>query len=90
MPLGIIDALTTDASLFAAHGSSLETMVKVAFLYGALYTCWVKYLQWSTNGTCIYPFVADLDSAAKCGAFVLIVGVAVSIIAYVVNFLMLL
>jgi hypothetical protein len=83
--LGLIDAWSTDPRLIKTYGADLRTIVRFAFCYGAAYLCWAKFWQFYTGGTCIYPFVKDLNSALKCLGFVLVVGVAVSAMAFGVH-----
>ena len=88
--LGIVDAWSTDPRLVSIYGSNLTTIIKIAFAYGTVYLCGAKFLQWQTGGTCIYPFIKDLDSVPKCIAFILAVGAAVSLFACGVQYLSLL
>jgi hypothetical protein len=56
----------------------------IAFGYGAAYLLLAKTVQWKM-GTLIYPFIKDISSITKGVGFVVVVGSAVSGMAYVLD-----
>ena len=90
LPIALVDAIfVTNGLVVAAHGAEHMTVVKIAYSYGFLYLLFCKYIQWQFDSL-IYPFIKDIAGPVKCIGFVVIVGSAVSICAYILNILMLL
>ena len=89
LPIALFDVVfLNNAAVVAVHGAEYMTVVKVAFVYGALYLLFAKSVQ-SKYGTLIYPFIKDISSPVKGFGFVVIVGSAVSVVAYGLNMLLL-
>ena len=88
LPLALYDAIFLNhPSIVALHGAMWRTIVVVAFCYGAAYLLFAKIIQW-TMETLIYPFFKDISSLIKGVGFVVVVGTAVSIMAYVLDLMM--
>ena len=88
LPLALFDALfLNDRSIVALHGAAYQTIVMVAFGYGAVYLLFAKTVQWRMN-TLIYPFIKDISSLVKGFGFVVVVGFAVSGMGYVLDMFM--
>lgn len=84
-PVALLDALfLCPPAMMKVHGATLYAVVQIAFAYGFGYLLWAKFVEWRYN-TLIYPFLADIDNWAKSLGFVIVVGTAVSAMAWVVS-----
>ena len=84
-PVALLDALfLCPPAMMKVHGATLYAVVQIAFAYGFGYLLWAKFVEWRYN-TLIYSFLADIVNWAKSLGFVIVVGTAVSAMAWVVS-----